>query len=192
MGIRLEQKEMRRREILDTALHLFIRKGFAGTSVREIAREIDASPALLFHYFQSKDDILLELLSSAMKGVGKATEILNDTSDYVEKFENITHMIFSSFSSSPKSAPLFLLTHQISVSDSSPQQARELVKNTSIYEDTIRVICAGQESCKIRKGNPVALAIVFWSTIQGIAELIAMNPDCPIPEVSWIVAMMKA
>src|SRR5665648_1116551 len=118
MGIRAEQKEKRRQEILDAALDLFIHKGFSATSVRDIAGVIHASPALLFHYFESKDDILMELLTIAMSGVNAATGMLDDKVPPLARFENIARMIFDSFTDYPQSAPFFLLMHQITVFDS--------------------------------------------------------------------------
>lgn len=55
MGVRAEQKEMRRLSILEKALDLFIHKGYTGTTVRDIASSLSISPALLFHYFDSKE-----------------------------------------------------------------------------------------------------------------------------------------
>jgi len=50
-----------RERILDVALDLFIRKGFAETSLREIAGELGFSKAALYYHFESKQDILLAL-----------------------------------------------------------------------------------------------------------------------------------
>jgi AcrR family transcriptional regulator len=50
-----------RERILDIALDLFIRKGYAETSLREIAAELGFSKAALYYHFESKQDILLAL-----------------------------------------------------------------------------------------------------------------------------------
>lgn len=50
-----------RERILDVALDLFIRKGYAETSLREIAAELGFSKAALYYHFESKQDILLAL-----------------------------------------------------------------------------------------------------------------------------------
>lgn len=50
-----------RERILDIALDLFIRKGYAETSLREIAAELGFSKAALYYHFESKQDILLTL-----------------------------------------------------------------------------------------------------------------------------------
>ena len=52
-----------RERILEVALDLFIRKGYAETSLREIAAELGFSKAALYYHFESKQDILLALHS---------------------------------------------------------------------------------------------------------------------------------
>jgi len=50
-----------RERILDIALDLFVRKGYAETSLREIAAELGFSKAALYYHFESKQHILLAL-----------------------------------------------------------------------------------------------------------------------------------
>lgn len=53
------QAEERRRQILDTALALFAQRGFASTSIKDLAEAMDVAPGLVYHYFRSKDELLL-------------------------------------------------------------------------------------------------------------------------------------
>jgi AcrR family transcriptional regulator len=50
-----------RQHILDTALNLFATKGYAGTSMRDIAAAAGCSLGLAYRYFASKEDMVLEL-----------------------------------------------------------------------------------------------------------------------------------
>lgn len=47
--------------ILDLAADLFVRHGYAETSMREIADELGVSKAALYYHYESKQDILLAL-----------------------------------------------------------------------------------------------------------------------------------
>lgn len=192
MGIRAEQKAMRRLIILGKSLDLFIHQGFSGTSVRDIARACDISPALLFHYFENKDDILLELLRFAFSGVTSAADLLLGEDSPIRKFENIATMIFQSFKEMPQSAPMFLLVHQVMVFESMPLQAKKIVSEHDYYYRTVDVILEGQKKGEIRPGDPMSLAVAFWSSIQGIAESVAMSPEIQTPDPKWIVAILKA
>ena len=192
MGIRAEQKALRRQMILDKSLDLFIHHGFTGTSVRDIAKACAISPALLFHYFENKDDILAELLRFAFGGVNTASDMLVGDTSPLEKFESITAVIFDSFRTYALSAPLFLLVHQVMVFDSIPETVKKIVASDEYFFRSIDVIREGQERGEIRPGDPMALAVAYWSAIQGIAESVAMDPRLPVPDPRWIVAMLRA
>ncbi len=64
MGIKerkeLEKQEMRKL-ILDTAMKLFLEKGFENITIRHIAEKIEYSPATIYLYFKDKDEILYTL-----------------------------------------------------------------------------------------------------------------------------------
>jgi AcrR family transcriptional regulator len=48
--------------LLSAALSLFARRGFAGTSIRDIAAEAGLTSAALYSHFASKEQVLVELL----------------------------------------------------------------------------------------------------------------------------------
>lgn len=53
-------------EIRVAALDLFARRGFAGTSMRDIAREVGITPANLYNYTASKEQLLWEVMQHIM------------------------------------------------------------------------------------------------------------------------------
>jgi TetR/AcrR family transcriptional regulator, fatty acid metabolism regulator protein len=70
----------RRRQILDAAVRVFARQGFHSTRVADIADEADVAYGLVYHYFDSKENVLDELfrqrwslLIEAIKGADAAT-----------------------------------------------------------------------------------------------------------------------
>jgi AcrR family transcriptional regulator len=52
----------KREEILTTALELVARQGFRRTSIKDIADAVDLTQAGLLHYFDSKDELWVEIL----------------------------------------------------------------------------------------------------------------------------------
>ena len=55
-----------RDRILRTAFQLFHEQGFHATGVATIAREAGVNPGSLYHFFESKDDLLLGVLEFAL------------------------------------------------------------------------------------------------------------------------------
>jgi AcrR family transcriptional regulator len=56
-----------RQEILRTAARLFHRKGYDATSMNDVAAALKFSKGGLYHHFQSKDEILFNLMEHAME-----------------------------------------------------------------------------------------------------------------------------
>jgi TetR/AcrR family transcriptional regulator, cholesterol catabolism regulator len=55
-----------RQEILRTSARLFQQQGYDGTSMNDVASALRLSKGGLYHHFQSKDEILFELMNHAM------------------------------------------------------------------------------------------------------------------------------
>ena len=57
-GLRVQPKQT----ILDSAVRLFSERGYAGTSIADIANASDVQKSLIYYYFQNKEAILEEIL----------------------------------------------------------------------------------------------------------------------------------
>jgi len=78
MGVKERQerdKEQLRASILDAARELFVAEGYRNVSIRKIAEKVEYSPAALYSYFPSKDDLFFAL---AEEGFRKLFEFTND------------------------------------------------------------------------------------------------------------------
>src|SRR6187399_251063 len=78
MGVKERQerdKEQLRASILDAARELFVAEGYRNVSIRKIAEKIEYSPAALYSYFPSKDDLFFAL---AEEGFRKLFEFTNE------------------------------------------------------------------------------------------------------------------
>ena len=59
---RTRQADARREELLRTSLRLFAERGVDGTTIAEIATATGTAHGLVYHYFASKNDLLLAVL----------------------------------------------------------------------------------------------------------------------------------
>ncbi len=56
------QAEERREQLLEAALELFSSRGWEGTSMKELADSAGVAPGLIYHYFESKEDLLAKVV----------------------------------------------------------------------------------------------------------------------------------
>ena len=81
MGIKERQERDReavRRSILDAARELFVTEGFQNVSIRKIAERIEYSPAAIYGYFPSKDDIFFALAEEGLRLLGDPSAVRRD------------------------------------------------------------------------------------------------------------------
>ncbi|MGE3176525.1 MAG: TetR/AcrR family transcriptional regulator [Vicinamibacterales bacterium] len=74
MGIKERHERDReavRRAILDAARELFVTEGYGNVSIRKIAERIEYSPAAIYSYFPSKDDIFFALADEGFSRLGE-------------------------------------------------------------------------------------------------------------------------
>jgi AcrR family transcriptional regulator len=70
LGVKERQEREREavaRAILDAARELFVAEGYGNVSIRKIAEKIEYSPAAIYGYFASKDDIFLALAEEGFR-----------------------------------------------------------------------------------------------------------------------------
>jgi TetR/AcrR family transcriptional regulator len=183
------QKAHRNAQILGTALDLFIRRGYAGTRIQDIASAIGMSTGLLFHYFPSKEKLYEELVRVGLTGTKYAMN--TDADDALEFFRQNARMILDLIKGSSFAAKIFVLMGQAGHNDAAPEAIRELVREVSIVADSVPLIERGQAQGTIREGNPLSLSCAFWGCVQGIAEELVLYPNIECPDPECIVDILR-
>lgn len=94
-GIPLTEEEQgrRRKEIFDATVHLFLEKGFKGTSMRQIAEAAGVGKSTLYDYFKSKDEILVSYFEDAIQELTEgAKDIVSQEISISDKIKRILEM----------------------------------------------------------------------------------------------------
>ena len=96
MNTRKIKYELQRQLILDKSLELFSQKGFAQTSIVDIAKESNISKGPLYHYFLSKEQLFEEILVSSFNSIFKYFNVSDDDIIKSGEFENFILEVFKS------------------------------------------------------------------------------------------------
>lgn len=67
-------RESKRERVLEVAARLFSSKGYAGTSIRDIANEVGILSGSLYYHFESKEAMLIAVHSKGVSQVVSAVE----------------------------------------------------------------------------------------------------------------------
>ena len=70
----LEERELRRKRILEGALEVFHKKGLEGATMDEIANEAGFGKATLYYYFTSKEEVFCAIMEKGWKPLWEEIE----------------------------------------------------------------------------------------------------------------------
>lgn len=71
---RERERMVKRDAVLHAAVEMFNEKGFHSTSLDEVALALNVTKPTIYHYFDSKDEILFECVRLGLQGVSEAIE----------------------------------------------------------------------------------------------------------------------
>ena len=74
-GLTEHSFDMKKKDILDKVLSIVVQQGLHNAPMSQIAREAQVAPGTIYHYFSSKEEILLELYHSIRTELNAVMEI---------------------------------------------------------------------------------------------------------------------
>jgi AcrR family transcriptional regulator len=112
IALGVKERQVREREavaraILDAARDLFVAEGYQNVSIRKIADRIEYSPAAIYSYFPSKDDIFFALAEEGFHLLFSSAEVRDDPGP--DGLEAIRHPFWHLYEFSKKHPEYFAL-----------------------------------------------------------------------------------
>ncbi|MBR4223183.1 MAG: TetR/AcrR family transcriptional regulator [Oscillospiraceae bacterium] len=185
---RKEQKEMRQKQILFKALELFVTKGFTETKISDIVKALDISVGLLFHYYESKEQLCLELVRMGAAFARKPQEMYQGPA--LGYFSSTLDGLYRSVTEDPMVSYMFVLMSQAR-RQGIPEEIRQTALAVDQMSFSAHLIEHGQADGSIKQGDPMALSFAFWCSVQGIMEQHLITPDIPLPDKEWLLDIIR-
>ncbi len=162
-----------RRDILDAAAALFVRRGFAGTSTQAIATAAGLRQPTLFHYFKTKDAILEELYMAGLsEPLAAFARIEALSAPAPARLYAAIHADTAFLSrTAPATKAIFLLPELAQPRFAAVRAARE-----RLIETYARLIALGIEAGDFRPGDPRLLARLVMSLDETPIDIAAGQP----------------
>jgi len=147
--------------IMQSALELFTRKGYHGTSVSMIAKNAGVSTGLMYNYFGSK----LELLEAIVQhGIGIISSEMSDIDSISDPRKQITAMVESTLQVAMDDMHFWSLYFHIMMQPDLPKNVQK------IFADFIQGMFEGMEMVFAAAGfaEPDSEARIFGAILDGI------------------------
>ncbi len=100
----------RRRELVDAAERLFLRKGYERTAVSDVVRSIRVAQGTFYYYFDSKAAVLEAVLEKIFSALKNTLATINERSD-IDPPEKFNKMLYRFFRFNREKRELFEAAH---------------------------------------------------------------------------------
>jgi AcrR family transcriptional regulator len=116
-----------RQRIAGEALRLFVEKGIAETSIRDIARAASVAEGALYRHYASKDDLAWRLFADEFAALGQAAETVQQAEPTFEgKLTALVRRFCQAFDENPTLFSYLLLSQHDQMRKVTPQMANPL------------------------------------------------------------------
>jgi len=167
------EKEVRRKDIINTAEKLFFEKGYENITMADIAKRTELARSTLYLYFKNKKEIYLAI---SIRG----TEILNEMfKEYynkgktgIEKVKMLMTAFYDFYKEYPDYYDVNWSSYKISIDENSPnmEETNELRKQG--FSLFLKALELGIEDKSIRSDlDPVKANLFLASSIQNMLNL---------------------
>ena len=165
---RQERQADTKKAILQTALELISEKGLDKLSLREIARKVGYSPAGLYEYFDSKEDILWTL---AKDGNARLRSAALNISPDLPPTERLVQACLAYVDFAAHNPEHFIIMNSLATLRTS---LNEPVSSESSYTAFLHIVEIAIDAGKIKPKenfNAEEIAYSLWAFIHGMATL---------------------
>ncbi|WP_430110186.1 TetR/AcrR family transcriptional regulator [Paenibacillus sp. B1-33] len=187
-------RDERREQILNSALKVFSNRGFVATKISDIAKEASFSHGLVYHYFESKDEIFATLVERALQSSNQLTLLAAEKQgSSLDKIEWMTQEILRAFIHNEEAVYYHHIMLQASTFASIPESVKTQMQDiSSPMKHMLQFIEDGQRDGIIRLEDAKRLATLYWSMIQGLALMkIEAGEYFSMPDTDMIVRLFK-
>jgi len=188
-----EMRNATRAKIQSAAMQLFAQQGFGMTNVQEIADKAGISIGLLYRHYKTKDELFHELAEFAVSGLARVAERFESDESPSVLLNSFVQEIYEDMVSGDDLANLMILMLQSfhAMGDPNEGQKDVVTVNKNLIMATGKLIKRGQELGEFAAGDPYEMAIFFFASIQGLAEVkVRMKADFVMPAPAILTAFL--
>jgi AcrR family transcriptional regulator len=182
MSPRPDVSEERRNQIIESAIKVLARDGFANTRMEDVANESGLSKGLLYWYFKSKEDIIIaiaDLLFSAEFRKMQDLSIEGQTAH--DCLENFLGILIKDLQAMLKLAPMIYEFYALAFRNNTVRKVmHEYLQRFVILMEPI--IQQGMERGEFLPGDARQATITIGAAFEGTLLLWSYAPDLIQPE----------
>jgi AcrR family transcriptional regulator len=156
--------DVRKEAIVEAAAALFATRGFNGASVADIANRGRISKSLIYHYYQSKEDILYDVMISHVRALeAAANDAVSGQASPEQKLRDLTQLFMALYVGAAD-------RHKVLLNDldelPKPRRAEIVDVQRGLIEIVKALVDEIEPALRTRPGASFAAAMLFFGTIN--------------------------
>ena len=160
-------RESRRQQILEAALSVYIRAGYYGTNMDDVAEAAKLAKGLVYYYYRTKKELFTELYTWMFREGFLFSDALLEASKDMDPVEQLMYYAYGMFGAN-KEKPLMMQFYMRAPFDAfavfEPEKWEEGAVKSDIHRRSLAdIIERGVRQGVIPHTNPSSAANSFWS-----------------------------
>lgn len=184
----LEKQEEVRNTILEVARSIISQEGVQGLSIRKITSELDYSPAIVYHYFKNKSEIIESIVSEGYGRIIAAARAvkINDTHPEKELKEMFTNYMRAALDS-PEEYKAIMLNPDPSILKRTALLERGISEKSPTMQLLGSNIQRGIDAGKYQACDPELTAQIIWTSTFGLLIKLMLESEVSSDQVERLI-----
>ncbi len=184
----LRRQEEIRQKILDIARDIVTKEGIQGLSIRKITNAIDYSPAIIYHYFKDKNEIIELLVKDGYKRILDSISSVKRNEDEPEKelreaFDNYIRAALES----PEVYKAVVLSDDPSILTKTSILKKGITKDSKTFKLLYENLRRGIEKKKYLQYDIELTAQIVWTATFGLIIKLIIEKDISTEQVNRLI-----
>lgn len=169
-----------KKRILDAALDMFSRNGYAGTNMRELMASIGYAKSSTYRHFESKEELWNALLDEMIAYYGEHFGSPDRLPPVPESLEELVAMTMRMVRITAQDETIIKTRKVLTLEQFRDERARDLATKhflTGLTEMFSRIFAGMMEKGLLRRDDPAMLAFAYTAPISVLIHLCDREPD---------------
>lgn len=166
------ERRARRRLIQEAAREIFATKGYAKTSIEQVAQSASLSVGAIYLYFRSKEDLYISLIEAPLKSLAVEITHLQSSRDLPSPLRAAWQRLIEWATKDPEHAVILRTLAQPEIRSRLSDDVTSAVAAglQQAHEALASVVSTGIELGIYRRVEPAELATIVWSLFLGSVQ----------------------
>ncbi|MBA1334924.1 MAG: Transcriptional regulator, AcrR family [Firmicutes bacterium] len=184
----LRKQEEVRNTILDAARDIIAKDGIRGLSIRKITNAIDYSPAIIYHYFKDKNEIVETLVR---EGYERILASIGSVKRNENEPEKEIREAFTRYIAAALESPEYYRAVMLNDDPAVLKRTRLLEKGISERSQTLQMLCSSiQRGVNQGRFTPCDIELtaqILWTSTFGLIIKLMVEKDISRDQVNRLI-----